>query len=136
MDKARELTDKKLDKIQREVGRVYKTYPALLAIEKEYSEYMTMVQSETEDSYSAYIHAIGDEEKKALKKAYTDEVKALTINSQEYHDIVKKFTRAMAEANQKALDVINKEMRMVYVENYNQVAEDCRKAGIEVNGEE
>lgn len=134
-DKARTKTDKQLNKMERDMGRVYKTYPALLKVEKEYRAYMDMVSKETKAAYDAYVNG-SDEDKKELKKAYTDEVKALTINSDDYHKIVKKFVRVMAEVNQKALDIVNKEMRTIYAENYNQVAEECRRVGIKVNGKE
>lgn len=135
MDGIRKKTDKRLKSMERRMGRVYKTYPALLAIEKEYRAYMDTVAEKTRDSYNAFIHA-DEEEKAEKKKAYGDEVKALTLDSRDYQKIVRKFVRAMAKANQEALEIANAEMRKIYVENYNQVAEECRRVGIKVYGEE
>jgi DUF1680 family protein len=130
MDRARTQTDKKLDMIEREIGRVYKEYPALLAIEKEYAKYMAKVQKQTENEYKAY------KEDPEQKQAYIDKVKALTLGSKEYARLTQKIARVLAEVNQQALEISNNAMLEVYAMNYNQVADDCRKAGIKVDGEE
>ena len=128
MDRARTQTDKKLDMIEREIGRVYKEYPALLAIEKEYAKYMAKVQKQTENEYKAY------KEDPEQKQAYIDKVKALTLGSKEYARLTQKIARVLAEVNQQALEISNNAMLEVYAMNYNQVADDCRKAGIKVDG--
>ena len=130
MDRARTQTDKKLDMIEREIGRVYKEYPALLAIEKEYAKYMAKVQKQTEKEYKAY------KEDPEQKQTYIDKVKALTLGSKEYARLTQKSARVLAEVNQQALEISNNAMLEVYAMNYNQVADDCRKAGIKVDGEE
>ena len=128
MDRARTQTDKKLDMIEREIGRVYKEHPALLAIEKEYAKYMAKVQKQTEKEYKAY------KEDPEQKQAYIDKVKALTLGSKEYARLTQKIARVLAEVNQQALEISNNAMLEVYAMNYNQVADDCRKAGIKVDG--
>jgi hypothetical protein len=40
----------------------------------------------------------------------------------------------MAKVNQEALDVVNESMAGVYCINYNQIATECKRAGIKVNG--
>lgn len=134
MDKARIQTNKKLNKMEREIGRIYQEDPALKRVQKEYTEYMKMVQERTEASYKAFIGETDENTKEDLKQAYMDEVKALTINSKEYKKLVNKIAAVMAKVNQKALDITNRAMDEVYVINYNQVAEDCKEAGIKVNG--
>lgn len=133
MDKARRKTDKRLKKMEREMGGVYKKDPALLAVEKEYAAYMKDVQEKTKPEYDDYIHA-KDGEKTEKKKAYQDAVKALTLNSKEYRKIVEKVCAVLAKVNQKALDIANDQMIAIYTDNYNQVAEECRRVGIKVNG--
>lgn len=128
MDRARTQTDKKLDMIEREIGRVYKEYPALLAIEKEYAKYMAKVQKECKAEYEAY------KEDPEQKQTYIDKVKALTLGSKEYARLTQKIARVLAEVNQQALEISNNAMLEVYAMNYNQVADDCRKAGIKVDG--
>ena len=129
-DKARQTTDKKLKAIESQMGRIYANSPALKRIEKEYANYMKMVQEKTAPAYKAYKDS-GD---KDLKKAYMDEVRSLTLESKEYGKIVKKITDAMAQVNREALMIVNNAMNEIYYINYNQVADECKRVGIRVNG--
>ena len=128
MDKARRQTDAILKNMENEMGRIYKNDPALKRIQKEYAEYMEMVQEQTEEEYKAYK---ADPEQ---KQAYIDKVRSLTTQSAEYKRLIRKITSVLAEVNQKALDVCNDKMVEIYTINYNQVADDCKKVGIKVNG--
>lgn len=134
MDKARIQTNKKLNKMEREIGRIYKDDPALKHIQKEYADYMKMVQKETKSSYEAYINETDRDVKEDLKKTYMEKVRALTINSPKYRKLIERITSVLAKVNQRALDVSNKAMREIYTINYNQVAEECVRVGIKVNG--
>ena len=133
MDRARTKTDQKLNKMESQIGRIYESSPALKRIEKEYADYMKMVQKKTESAYKAYLDA-DNESKKDLKKVYTDVVRDLTINSKEYGRLIKKFTEVMAQVNQQALSVANGSMSEIYALNYNEVATECKRVGIRVNG--
>lgn len=135
-DKAREKTDKQLKTMERNIGRVYRTYPALIAVEKEYKAYMSMVEKKTNKAYNEYIKEKDINLKEELKKVYTEQLKALTIESKDYKKLVKKISRTLSKANQYALDIVNAEMISIYTENYNQVAEECERVGINVNGTE
>lgn len=134
MDKALRLTDKKLEALESKVGRVYKNDPALKQIKKEFNAYMKMVQKRTRSSYEAYINENDKNTKEELKHVYMDELEGLTLNSVKYRKLIKKFTKVMADVNQKALNLVNAEMPEIYAINYNQVATDCKKIGIKVNG--
>ena len=133
-DRARQKTDKQLKEIERKIGRMYKTHPALIAVKKEYQDYMSMVDEKTKSLYDDYKKESDESVKAKKKKAYSDKVKELTLNSAKYQRIVNKFTDVMAKVNQDALDIINAEMIPIYIENYNQVAVECKKVGIKVNG--
>lgn len=130
MDRARTKTDQKLNKMESQIGRIYESSPALKRIEKEYAEYMKMVEKKTESAYKAYKESDDAD----LKKAYTDAVRALTIESKEYKKLVKKFTEIMAQVNQEALDLVNSSMSEIYALNYNEVAVECKRVGIRVDG--
>lgn len=134
LDKARQKTDKRLKEIERNISRMYRMHPALIAIKKEFAKYMKMVQKKTRSSYDAYINETDPDKKQELKKIYSDEVKKLTLQSKDFQKLVKKITKTMAKVNQDALDIVNNEMVPVYTDNYNQVAEECKKVGIKVNG--
>lgn len=134
MDKARKLTDKKLNSMESEISRVYRKNPAISQIEKKYKAFMDSVQAQTQDLYEAFVKETDPEKRSALKKEYVAEVKHLTLESAEYKRLLKDVTKTLASVNQQALDVSNKAMREIYAINYNQVAEECRRVGIKVDG--
>lgn len=133
-DRARQKTDKQLNEMERAIGRIYQNDPALNRIKKKYMAYMKDVEEATKDAYTAYKDEIDTKRKAELKKVYMDEVKALTLENKKYKSIVSEFTRIMAGVNQQAIAVSNSMMKKIYIENYNQVAVDCKEAGIRVNG--
>ena len=135
MDEARRLTDKKLKQVEIKIGRVYKLHPALLVAQKKYDEYIKWVNKETRKEYEAYVNEKDVKKKAEYKKVYADKVKKLTLNSAKYKRIEKEVVSALAKANQDALDIVNDELSEIYAINYNQVAVDCRKVGIKVNGD-
>lgn len=134
MDKARRRTDKRLGRMEKQMGGVYRQNPALKRIIKKYGDYMDSVQKDLQADYDAYMAETDRETKQALKKAYTDKMQEKTLFSKEYNAIIDEFTSVLAQVNQQAIDVANDAMIDVYCDNYNQVADDCRKAGIKVNG--
>ena len=135
-DKARQRTDKRLEEMEKRMSRVYRTDPALLAIKQKYDDYMDMVAKEVNSDYVAYQKETDMEHRQELKNAYKAKLEGLTIRSEAYNKIVDEFTTILAEVNQKSLDIANEQMLEIYVDNYNQVATECRKIGVKVNGKE
>lgn len=132
MDKARQKTDKRLKEMEHEIGRIYENDPALKNIQKEYAKYMSMVQKRTEKAYKDFKDETDTNIKAEKKKAYMNEIQALTTGSKEYNALVKKVASVMANVNQKALDITNGAMNEIYALNYNQVADECKRVGIKV----
>lgn len=135
-DRARRLTDKRLADTEKKISRMYKTHSALIQARKEYDAYMKQVEKRTEASYLAFRDEKDIEHKAELKKAYGDEIRVLTIESKEYNRIIEKLVNAITQVNQEAVRYINSQMAQVYMENYNQVAVECERVGIKVNGKE
>lgn len=133
-DRARQKTDKQLNEMERAIGRIFQNDPALNRIKKKYMAYMKDVEEATKDAYTAYKNETDTKRKAELKKAYMDEVKALTLENKKYKFIVSEFTHIMAGVNQQAIAIANSMMKKIYIENYNQVAVDCKEAGIRING--
>ena len=77
-DKAREKTDKRLNDLTYEIGRVYMEHPAILEVQREYEKYMAFVEEQSKEEYTAYVTATDPEEKAKAKKAYAEKVKKLT----------------------------------------------------------
>ena len=133
-DKARAQTDKTLELMEKEISRVYDKNPALISVYKEYKQYMDMVQERTEGLYKAYINESDKNIRLDNKKAYMDAIRALTIESADYRKLIKKIAKTITKVNKQALNIVNGAMQEIYVTNYNQVAVDCEKVGIKVNG--
>lgn len=131
MDKARVQTEKKLNRLEGAIGRVYENSPALKRVSAEYKRYMASVQKATEGLYNDYVNA-DDDSKAEAKKAYTEAVLKLTQGNKKYKELVERFTRTLAAVNQEALMLVNTEMPEIYAVNYNAVADECRKVGIKV----
>jgi len=131
MDKARMQTEKKLNRLESAIGRVYENSPALKRVSAEYKRYMASVQKSTEGLYNDYVNA-DDDSKAEAKKAYTEAVLKLTQGSKKYKELIERFTRTLAAVNQEALMLANAEMPEIYAVNYNAVADECRKVGIKV----
>lgn len=131
MDKARVQTEKKLNRLESAIGRVYENSPALKRASAEYKRYMASVQKATEGLYNDYVNA-DDDSKAEAKKAYTEAVLKLTQGSKKYKELIERFTRILAAVNQEALMLANAEMPEIYAVNYNAVADECRKVGIKV----
>lgn len=132
IDKAREQTDKILKTMDRNIGRVYKTNPALLKSKKKLMNYLDKVKEQTKPEYDKYVNETDEKEQKRLKKIYGDKVKELTFESKEYKKILKEFVETLSITNQSALNIVNDSMINIYTLNYNQVGEECKKVGIKV----
>lgn len=135
-DKARQKTDIRLKDIEQMISRVYESDPALLHVYKEYKDYMNIVDKKTSDLFLKYQNEKDKEKKEELKSEYTSKVRELTVESKQYQKIISKFVEAMADANQKMLDIVNAELIDIYVDNYNAVADECERVGIKVNGKD
>jgi hypothetical protein len=132
-DSGRIQADKILGQTERAMGRVYDTDPALIRIQKKLAKYLDGVRKDTQALYDAYKDANDDDKPKA-KQAYSDAVREKTIGSTKYNSIIKEFTEVLAQVNQKALDVANGSMVDVYTVSYNNVADECERVGMRVNG--
>ena len=135
MDRARKKTDKILDDMERRIAKVYTDSPALRRIQDKYIRYMKMVDDKTKDLYLAYEKEEDLEKKNLLKMQYSEKVQMLTLYSQQYKNIIREFVGILAKENQNALDIVNDNLDEIFVINYNQIAEECRKIGIHVINE-
>ena len=128
----RRKTDALLNDTERRISKVYKENSALVRIQKDIMRYMADVQKRTQGEYNTWKNAGDGDDVDALKKAYMDAVRALTMDSKEYQALMRKFCEALTEANRDAIAISNSTMRQVYAMNYNEVASDCYDAGIKV----
>ena len=128
----RRKTDALLSDTERRITKVYKENSALVRIQKDIMRYMAKVQERTQGEYDAWKNAGDGDDVDALKKAYMDAVRSLTMDSKEYQALMRKFCDALTDANREAINISNSTMRQVYAMNYNEVESDCYDAGIKV----
>ena len=133
-DQARTKTDKRLKRMESDIKNVYSRSTVLKRAINDFKAYMDFVSENTQELYDAYLNAEKIDEKATLKKKYEEAVLKLTIHNDKYKKLIKRITEALAQVNEEALEVSNDAMIETYVENYNQVAEDCKKVGINVEG--
>lgn len=131
-DRGRTQADKILGQTEKTMGRIYNEDPALVKIQKRLAKYLDGVRKDTQKLYDAYKADGGQE----AKQAYEDALRKKTLGSKEYNAIIKDFTKILADVNQKALDVVNGSMVDVYAVSHNNVADECKRVGIRVNGKE
>ena len=98
-DRARAETEKRLDKVEKQIGGVYSNSPALLSVQKEYVKYMAMVKKRTEGAYKAYIEAEDKDTKAENKKAYMDKV----------YDLYQSILNGAGYKGKRAITIIDEE---------------------------
>lgn len=134
MDRARRETDRKLKDLERRITSLYASDPSLLRIMEKYQRYMARVRDLTMDDYRAFTKAPYGKDRDRLKKVYTGRLEDLTIKNKRYNDIISEITEILSEINQKSIDLANDEMADIYITNYNQLAVECKRLGIQVDG--
>ena len=132
IDDAHDKTDKILADIESEIRLSYARDDALKRAGKKYRAYMLNVDRKLKRYHDAYVNADSREEKEKKKREYMEQADMLTRGSFEYQRIIDDYTTALAVANQNALDIVNSRLAEIYVLNYNQVAVECERVGIEV----
>lgn len=132
-DRARTEADKILGRTEKMMGRVYDGDPAIIRVQKKLAKYLDGVKKATQDLYNARREHPQDHD---ARKAYEDAVREKTMGSKEYNAIISEFIEALAVANQKAINIVNDSMVDVYTVSYNNVADECKRVGIKVNGKE
>lgn len=133
-DNAHRKTDIILQEIEQTIVEIYARDKKLKAIGREYRAYMDFVDNQTDLTRNAFLSADDKISRQEAERAYMDQIWTLTIHSEEYNRIIRDFTHRLAELNQEALDVVNDKLPEIYMINYNQVAEECKRVGIKVYG--
>ena len=131
-DGARVWTDKELKKIEKRIKEIYEESEKELT--KKWNDYFSAASKRLTRLQNEYdkVKLSGDEE--AVKTAYNAlerEKKNLTFRNDDYQKMLNKTTTALTDLNQTAVSYINGQMPPVYTKNYNQIAKDAEKLGID-----
>ena len=132
LDKARRKTDKMLKDIEGAISALYINSPKIDQAGQRYRRYMKEVSKLTEAVKKKYDTETDQEKKQKLKQDYIKQVQDLTINNSQYQRLIRDICYQIALVNQQALDIVNDSMAEIYRVNYNQVAVQCKRVGIEV----
>lgn len=124
-DRARKLTDKELNKLEREIYELYATSQAEMS--EKWRKYMQSHKKSLDKLYNDLQEAKRSGDKDAISAAqekYERAVKNVTLNDNRYKAMINETTAKIANVNQTALDYVNNEMPKVYTLNYNAFADE------------
>lgn len=130
-DKAREWTDKELEKMERHIAEIYQE--AQDGIKEKWDGYMERAEKRVERYQNAVEKAVeggNKDEIKAAKNALKRAEKNITIADQYYREMVDETTTRLANTNQIAIDYMNGNLPKIYSRNYNDEDPAAKKLGI------
>ena len=130
-DKAREWTDKELEKMERHIAEIYQE--AQNGIKEKWDGYMECAEKRVERYQDAVDKAVedGDKDKiKAAKEALKKAERSITITDQYYQEMIDETTTRLANTNQIAIDYMNDSLPKIYSRNYNDEDPAAKKLGI------
>ena len=131
-DKARVWTDKELAEIEKRIEKIYKT--AQKEITVSWNEYMKKVSKKLQKLQDDYDKAKQSGDKDLIKKTGEKLGKAKaseTYQNQRYKAMLDDVTDKLANVNQTAISYINGELPSIYAVNYNGIAPQADKVGLD-----
>lgn len=129
-DKAREWTDKELEKLERKIAKIYKQSEK--EMKEKWDAYMRRGEKRLAKYESAYSDALksGDDNLiSEAKKQLQDANKSFTLKNKYYKEMVDSVTLDMAKTNQMALSYIHEQLPEIYAVNYAQANEIVKNLG-------
>jgi SPP1 gp7 family putative phage head morphogenesis protein len=133
-DKARQWTDKELEKMERNLKRHYKQATAELT--EKWNKYMERARERISGLQAKYDTALKGGDQNSIREAKERLEKAkrsATLENERYKNMVDETTEKLAHVNEIALDYVNGKMPKVYTKNYNQVKGEAQEVGIKFN---
>jgi len=130
-DKARKFTDKELAKIEKELNKLYTR--ASKTVGKPFKAFMRDVSAKTASAFKVYERAVKSGSKADITRAKVDlekKLRAETLGSKGYRKAVSKTAEQIAVVNVAALAYIHSKTSDIYIENYNQVANEAKRLGL------
>lgn len=131
MDKARKETDKRLAKMEAELTKIYQK--SAKGIYANWNKYMDEADKKLKPLQNAYDKAKqgGDaDETKSAGIALSKAKREITLQSNQYRDMLSETTKRLAEVNQTAVAYLNESIPDIYALNYNAISGDAAKVGV------
>lgn len=123
-DKAREWTDKQLEKMEQHISQIYSR--AQKEIGEDWVEYMAAQGEKIKILEDAYAEAVKGGEKAEIRKAGKELSKAKrqrTLMNKRYKALTEDVASQISNVNSTAIAYLNGRLPAVYVRNFNQLAE-------------
>lgn len=120
MDEARAYTDRKLEKLEKELERMYAR--AQKEVTAEWQEYLEKHGAKADKLYNALKKAELGGDRDAIAKArqkYQQEMKRLTGANKRYKRELKKISEQLARVDKTAYELANNILPDIYAKNYN-----------------
>lgn len=119
-DKARAYTDRKLEELEKELGRVYAR--AKTELEQTWREYMASFEEREKPFIRAILDAEHGGDEKTIKKAYVAHARFLrenTLQNNHYKRLVNDMSYKLANTDKAAYELVNNILPDIYAVNYN-----------------
>lgn len=121
MDKARIQTDKKLQKMEKKVNKIYKN--AYGDISKDWIKFMDSHAPKLQKAYDALQEALKSGDKTAIdeaKEVYQRTAMNITVNNKRFQGMAEDTAAKISHTNEVALAYVNDQVPSIYTVNYNQ----------------
>lgn len=121
MDKARIQTDKKLQKMEKKVNKIYKD--AYGDISKDWIKFMDSHAPKLQKAYDALQEALKSGDKTAIdeaKEVYQRTAMNITVNNKRFQGMAEDTAAKISHTNEVALAYVNDQVPSIYTMNYNQ----------------
>lgn len=125
VDKAHELTDKEIERIQKHIARFYSS--ALKDVDKILGRYVETIKEESDKLYQAIADAKDDKAKKAAESAYKTFYITKVKRDRRFKKAAQEAAERLYEANKKTSEYINTQTAKTYAENYNYIGRGLQK---------
>lgn len=125
VDKAHELTDKEIERIQKHIARFYSS--ALKDVDKILGRYVETIKEESDKLYQAIADAKDDKAKRAAESAYKTFYITKVKRDRRFKKAAQEVAQRLYEANKETSDYINTQTAKTYAENYNYIGHGLQK---------
>ena len=120
MDKARKQTDKKLQRMEKKVNKIYKD--AYADISKDWIKFMDSHAPKLQGAYDALQEALASGDSDAIREAkehYEHTAMNITVNNKRFQGMADDTAAKISHTNEVALAYVNDQLPSIYTINYN-----------------
>lgn len=125
IDKAHELTDKRIEQMRRHMALFYNN--AAKDVSDIFAKYVEEIQAKANELFAAISEAKDEKSKRAAENAYKQFYVSKVIRDRRFKKMSQKAAERLYKANVEASDYINTQTASIYAENYNYIGRGLQK---------